>query len=151
MILLGILQVMQNVSLRAAVLAPYSTVYIGIANVVFSQADCDNSLSLSALHWWSFIHKSLSWTIVLQVKQLLLLFPHRSEVCTQEERERWSQALGTCSSATSIDNTKYAQHFGPQPLSFSLSCHCHFKQTCDRARLLWYPINFPGGWSFNIQ
>ncbi len=32
-----------------------------------------------------------------------------------------------------------------------LSCHCHFNQTCDRACLLWYPINFPRGWSFNIQ
>ncbi len=111
-----ILQNVQNVSLRAAAQAPYLSFYIGIVNMVYSQSDCDNSLS--ALHWQSFIHKSPSWTKVLQVKQLLLLFPHRSQVCTQEEREGWSRALGTCSSATSIDNTKYAQRFSPQLLFF---------------------------------
>lgn len=83
---LGVLQVMQNVSLRAAFQAAYLSLYIGIVNVVFSQAGCD--ISLSALHWQSFIHKSLGLTMVLQVKQLLLLFPHKSQVCTQEERER---------------------------------------------------------------
>lgn len=35
---------------------------------------------------------------------------------TQEESWRRSQALGTCRSPTSIDNTKDAQHFGPRRL-----------------------------------
>lgn len=41
---------------------------------------------------------------MLQVKQLLLLLRRMSQVYTQEEGGRWSQALGTWSSATSIDN-----------------------------------------------
>lgn len=48
---------------------------------------CERSTSLCS----TFIHKPLSWTIMLQVKQLLLLFPKRNQVCKQEERVRVSE------------------------------------------------------------
>ena len=58
-------------------------------------------------------------------------------MCTGREREEGAvEPFGTCSSATSIDNTEGRSAFEPPVFPSPLSCLCHFEQTCDSACLL---------------
>lgn len=103
---------MQNISVRTDVQFPYLYFYIGQVNVVTAANGSvfytDSLLSINpSVGQKCFRLNRCCRSFLREVK------------CVHRKRERsWSWALGTSSSATSIDSATYSQHFHPQS-SFS--------------------------------